>query len=366
MSVDTKYIQSVIAQVEGVASGKEAKVDHWLDSGNYALNKVISGDYKKGLPFGRVVEVFGDPSTGKSLLIYHWIAAVQKMGGVAILDDTEDAYTEEFGRLLGVDSNALILLSSLTVEEHFEKVFLGWKKVGKEKLQPGLVDLIWEKDTDCPIMIALDSLALLSTRHEQAVMLEKPDMTKAKQIRAALRNSAKYMKKGNILHVVSNHITNKIGVLYGNPKTTPGGTGMPFSASVRLELNFTGKIKDINNSEHTIGVMSTAKGAKNRVAVPFQEANLDIYFDRGVDPFSGLIDNMIVNGIAKDKNPEGMKPEDPSYIKRGYVAIDGVMVKKSDINEYFLANINKIGKSHKAAPVVSPEIKEKQKAEKKA
>lgn len=319
--VDKKFIASIINKVEGVASGNESKVEYWLDSGNYALNKLISGDYSKGLPFGRVVEVFGDPSTGKSLLIYHWIAAVQAMGGIAILDDTEDAFTEVFGKLLGVDSDSLIKLSSLTVEEHFEKVFLGWKD-SSGKMKPGLVDLIWEKDTNCPILVALDSLALLSTRHEQEVMLEKPDMTKAKQIRAALRNSARYMKKGKILHVIANHVTSKIGVVFGNPRTTPGGTGVPFSASVRIELMYSGKIKDADNPDRIIGVMTNAKGSKNRIAVPFQQASLDIYFDRGVEPFSGLLESMTTNGIVKEGE------------KRGYVEIFGEQVKKSDFADY--------------------------------
>jgi len=329
MPIDQKYIQSIIGKVEGVASGTESKVEHWLDSGNYALNKAISGSYLKGLPFGRVVEIFGEPSTCKSLLTYHWLASVQRMGGVAILDDAEDSYTETFGKLLGVDSSALIRLSSLTVEEHFEKVFLGWKD-SNGKMKPGLVDLIWEKDTDCPILVALDSLALLSTRHEQEVMLEKPDMTKAKVIRSALRNSAKYMKRGNIIHSVNNHVTYKIGVMFGNPKTTPGGTGMPFSASVRLEMALAGKIKDASNPDKIIGMMYTAKGAKNRIAPPFQEANLDIYFNRGVDPFSGLLDSLMVNGIAKDGD------------KKGYVEIFGEQVKKSEFKDYIKKNLSRI------------------------
>jgi recombination protein RecA len=342
MPIDSKFISSVIGKIEGAASGTEAKVDYWLDSGNYALNKVISGDYTKGLPFGRVVEVFGDPSTGKSLLIYHWIAAIQKMGGVAILDDTEDAYTDKFGKMLGIDSDALIRLSSLTVEEHFEKVFLGWKDANG-KMKPGLVDLIWERDKECPILIALDSLALLSTRHEQEVMLEKPDMSKAKQIRAALRNSARYMKQGNILHIVSNHVTSKIGVMFGNPRTTPGGTGMPFSASVRVELMYTGKIKDPENTDKIIGVMSRAKGSKNRVAIPFQEADLDIYFDRGVDPLSGLLENMTVNGIAKEGD------------KRGYIEVFGEQVKKSEFKEYIKSNVKKLSSSKPVTPVTTME-----------
>jgi len=340
MSIDLKYIKHIIEQTEGVASGEEARVEQWLDSSNYALNKVVSGDYKKGLPFGRVLEVFGDPSTGKSLLIYHWIANVQKLGGVAILDDTEDAYTEEFGSMLGIDNGSLILLSSLTVEEHFEKVFLGYKD-SKGKERPGLVDLIWEKDTNCPILVALDSLALLSTRHEQEVRLEKPDMSKAKIIRAALRNSSSWMKRGNLMHVISNHVTSRIGVMFGNPKTTPGGSGVPFSASVRLELSYTGKIKDENNPDNIIGVRSVAKGSKNKVSAPFQKCELEIYFGKGVDQFSGLMDSMMSFGVLKEGE------------KKGYVEVFGEQVRKSDFVEYIKINLDKLFKKE------VKEIKEK-------
>jgi recombination protein RecA len=342
MPIDAKYIRSIIEDTEGVASGEEARVEHWLDSGNYALNRVISGDYKKGLPFGRVLEVFGDPSTGKSLLIYHWIANIQKMGGVAILDDTEDAYTEEFGKMIGIDNSSLILLSSLTVEDHFEKVFLGWKD-SKGKDKPGLVDLIWEKDTKCPILIALDSLALLSTRHEQEVRLEKADMSKAKIIRAALRNSSGWMRQGNLMHVISNHVTSKIGVMFGNPKTTPGGSGVPFSASVRLELSYTGRIKDEDNPDKIIGVHSVAKGSKNKIAAPFQKCELDVLFGSGVDQFSGLMDNMMTNGLLKEGE------------KKGHITIGGEDIRKSEFTDYIKKNPSKLD-FQKSAPVTIPKI----------
>lgn len=337
MVIDKKFIQSVVDDIEGASSGRDAKVDYWLDSGNYSLNKVISGSYTKGLPFGRVIECFGDPSTGKSLLIYHWISLVQKMGGIAILDDSEDTYSEEFGEMLGIDNDALILISSLTVEEHFEKVFTGWesaiskddeddnddKKKKKRKLKPGLIDLIWEKDTNCPILVALDSLALLSTRHEQAVAFGSADMSKAKIIRAALRLSSPYMKRGHIMHVISNHVTQKIGVMFGPKTTTPGGTGIPFSASVRLELNYMGKIKD---GEKVIGVKSLAKAAKNKITAPFKQTELEIFFDRGVDPYSGLMEDMIAEGIITDSKEEGRK--------KGYLQYGSEVFKKSDFADF--------------------------------
>lgn len=297
------YLEKVVKDFEGVSTGVDTKMDLWVNTGSFALNKAISGSYQKGLPFKRVVDIFGDPSTGKSLLIYHILANVQKMGGVAILDDTEDAYVKEFGATIGIDNDELILLNSLTVEEHFEKVFLGWKD-SKGKQKKSLVDLIVEQEPGCPIVVALDSVALLSTRHEQEVKFEKPDMIKAKQIRAGMRMVAGHLQNNNILHLISNHLISKIGVLFGNPKTTPGGSGIPFQASVRIELSTGKKIKDKENEEKKIGIQSNIYIAKNKISAPFKETTVDIYFDRGVDPYSGIQDLMVNDGIlvAEDGN----------------------------------------------------------------
>jgi recombination protein RecA len=226
------------------------------------------------------------------------------MGGVAILDDTEDAYIREFGERIGINNDELILLSSLTVEEHFEKVFLGWKD-SKGKAKKSLVDLIVENDPDCPIVVALDSVALLSTRHEQEVKFEKPDMAKAKQIRAGMRMVSGNLQRHNILHLISNHVIAKIGVLFGNPKTTPGGSGIPFQASARIELSLGKKIKDKENEEKKVGIQSNVYIAKNKMSAPFKEATIDIYFDRGVDPYSGIQQAMVDDGVLKEE--EGNK-----------------------------------------------------------
>mgnify|MGYP001586029688 CR=1 FL=1 len=294
-----QIVKSVVKSVEGAETGQEVQVDCWIDTGNYALNKIISGFYKKGFPVGRVVDIFGDPSTGKSLLIYHVLASVQKMGGIAILDDTEDAYMKEFGEKIGIDNSDLIRLSSLTVEEHFEKIFLGYKD-SKGKERKSIIDVILKDAPACPIVVALDSLALLSTRHEQEVKFERPDMIKAKQIRAGLRMASSIMKNGNILHIISNHVIAKMGVLYGPKTTTPGGSGVPFQASVRLELSKGGKIKE--NEDKVVGIECKAYTTKNKVSSPFKNTILNIYFDKGVDSYSGLLDALVEDGVIKRGN----------------------------------------------------------------
>ena len=331
------YIKKIVDDVDNAELGTEASVSNWASTGSYAINKIISNSFVRGLPFNRVVEIFGDPSTGKSLLIYHLIANVQKMGGVAILDDTEDAYTPEFGKMIGINNQELIRLSSLTVEEHFEKVFLGWKSKKKKnkddeeyedtkskaKAKPSLVQMILDEEPNCLILVALDSLALLSTKHEQTVLFEKPDMIKAKQIRAGLRMCSDIVKKNNILHVISNHVTAKIGVLYGPKKTTPGGSGVPFQASVRLDLSLRGKILDDN--ENVIGVQSKVHVAKNRISAPFKKAIVDIKFDRGVVKESGLYDVLLNSNTIQEEGAD---------IKRGFFKYGEEQFRKSEFDAF--------------------------------
>lgn len=322
--MDKGLIQSIVDGVDGAELGTSAEVKMWLPTGNYALNKVISGSYKRGVPFGRVIDIFGDPSTGKSLLIYHMIAHIQKMGGVAILDDTEDAYTKSFGECIGIDNDSLIRLSSLTVEEHFGKCFLGWKQPssGKDKLP--LVQLILDEDPNCPILVALDSLALLSTDHERDSPMETPDMSKAKMIRKGLRKSSDIMSKGNIIHVISNHVTAKIGVMFGKKTTTPGGSGVPFQASVRLELSSAGKVKD--DDKNVTSVKSGVHVSKNKIGMPFKNTEIEIFFDRGMDPYSGLLESLELEGIVKPGE------------KRGEMLYGDKSFRKSEFLEFIQAN----------------------------
>jgi recombination protein RecA len=212
------------------------------------------------------------------------------------------------------------LLNSLTVEEHFEKVFLGWKD-SKGKQKKSLVDLIVENDPDCPIVVALDSVALLSTRHEQEVKFDKPDMVKAKQIRAGMRMVSSHLQNNNILHLISNHLIAKIGVLFGNPKTTPGGSGIPFQASVRIELSLGKKIKHKDNEDKKVGIQSRVYIAKNKVSEPFKETTLDIYFDSGVDAYSGIPELMVDSGMLIEE--EGNRftytaPDGKKEVIRGF------------------------------------------------
>jgi len=324
---NSKLISKVIEAIEGAGTGHEASPKLWVSTGNYALNKIISGDFNKGLPFGKVIEIFGDPSTGKSLLMSHLMAAVQKSGGIAVLDDTENAYNPFFGESIGINNDDLIRIKSKTVEEHIEKLFIGWEdKDGKKK--KSIVQLLLKDNPELPIIICLDSLALLSTRHEQDTAFDTNDMSKAKLIKKGYRLASEFLEMHNVLYVVSNHVYTKIGVLYGNPKATPGGTGTPFQSSVRLDLVKGKKLKAkiVDESEEgaepvedknapDIGIETHVRVDKNRLAPPFRKATLEIYWDSGVSAESGLLgvleDSKIISKVGKGVYGYGNKTFKP-------------------------------------------------------
>jgi recombination protein RecA len=311
---DLKFIQDITESVEGASLGKEEQVNGYIDSGSYALNYVITGDMFKGYPKGRVVELFGDPSTGKSLCIYTAIAEFQRQGGVVILDDTEYAFSEPFGKLLGVDCSSLIVLHSETVEEHFEKIFLEYFEEGLKKEDDGeeepskkedkkknkkrkapIVDRLLERFGNGKIMVCLDSVAQLSTRHELDVKFEKSDMTKAKKIRTGIRLIVKKLSSNDITYLISNHTIANIGNMYDD-KTTPGGKAIPFQCAVRLELNVGKKIFD--SDDQPIGVLSRVYCKKNKVSIPFRTCGIQVEFDKGLNRLFGWLDLLVNLGIV--------------------------------------------------------------------
>lgn len=290
--------QSIVDEYDSISLGTGKEISYWVDSGSVALNRIISGDYNKGYPGGRIIEFFGDPSTGKSLLIYIAIANFQKQFGdnaCVILDDTEDVFTEQIAKLLGIDTDKVIIINSITVEQHFNTIFKGNKKEGIE----GLVPYVLKKNPNAKFLIALDSIAMLSTEHEQEVGFEKDDMTKSKKLRAGIRMvNMDYISKYDILYLATNHTISRIGA-YGNAKTTPGGGVVPFMCSVRVELLQGLKLKDKDG--RIIGIEAEANIKKNKVAPPFQQTKIEVFFESGVSRYSGVSELLAKDGLVVEK-----------------------------------------------------------------
>ncbi len=258
----------------------------WLDTGNFALNWAISGRFANGYPLGHTVEIFGDPSTGKSFLAARAIAMAQALKGVALLDDTENAYNLEWMAALGVNVNHCAYEHSDTVKDHL-KVAQSFIKAYRTLYETGNVT--------GPGVLVCDSLALLSTEHELEVQLDKPDMSKAKAVKAFFRIMVSNLYALPVLHLSTNHVIANIG----NPfqkRTTSGGSGSKYQASVRIDLRSPSKIPAPDGSGY-LGVLCRAVIDKNRLAPPWKEVRLAIPFYRPISRASGLIPLLLELGI---------------------------------------------------------------------
>ena len=282
----------------------------FFDTGNIALNFILSGNFDYGWPETQVTIISGDPATGKSLLMKNAIAEFLKKhkDGVAILDDTENAYVDYLGEIQDIDETRFIRISTDSVEEHSALVFDGVRdenpKATKLKVEPVVPKLCAGGMKH--VLVVVDSIAAWSTEHELEVGLSKSDMSKPKVLKALFRTVKDDIKKYNVTYMVTNHLIWKIGDIFTPAKQIePGGGGPAFQASVRVCLALAAKLKtkgsekvkhEVNN---IIGVLIKAQTQKNRFSPPFKTCDLKIFFDRGVDRYSGLVPLLECLGVIR-------------------------------------------------------------------
>lgn len=273
--------------LEAQSAAEAMQVRGWLDTGTYALNWAVSGWLRGGYPLGKTVEIFGDPATGKSSLVARALASAQEAGGVALLDDVEGGYSLEWAAQLGVDVDQLALVQSRTVKDHLQAAgsFVAAYKSMADKLN------------GAPGILALDSIAQLSTEHEMEKRLDKRDMTKAAELKAFFRIMGGELNDWPVLHLSANHTIAAIGNMF-QKKSTPGGGGPKFSASVRIDLRAVSKIKD--GAEYS-GVIVTAVVEKNRFTSPWKKVRLALPFDGPPSRCSGLIPLLVDLGILEER-----------------------------------------------------------------
>lgn len=254
-------------------------VPHWfLDTGNCGLNYIISGRLDGGYRSGLVTELFGDPSTGKTLLMMVAVANVQKLGGIAIVNDVERRWDWDFAKQHGVNVDQVIKAYPETVEEFNTHTKTILEYMLDEYAQPPKT------------LIILDSAAALSTEWEMESGGTKEDQGKrAKALKASMRTMPKLISRAGGILIVSNHLIADKNIKYGPNQVTPGGKGITFQASIRLEGKRPTMIM-LEGKQRPIGATLHMKCMKTSVCPPFGEVNIDVLWTRGVNRYSGLME----------------------------------------------------------------------------
>jgi recombination protein RecA len=231
-----------------------------------------------GYPRGRVVEIFGPESSGKTTLALHAIAEVQRAGGVAAFIDAEHALDVTYARKLGVNLGDLLVSQPDTGEQALE--------IAEQLVRSGAVDLV-----------VVDSVAALVPKAEiEGEMGDAHMGVQARLMSQALRKLTAVVSRNASTVVFINQIRMKIGVVFGNPETTTGGHALKFYASVRLDIRRIGQLKE---GEAVVGSRTRVKVVKNKVAPPFREAEFDIRYGLGVDRFAEAVDLGVERGLVE-------------------------------------------------------------------
>ena len=285
-SLNKKFKDYKVAYFLDGATETPTDIKEFISSGSTMLDLAISNRPNGGIAVGRITELNGLESSGKSLIGAHILAETQKKGGVAVYIDTETAVSEDFLEVIGVNINNMLYLHLETVEDIFEAI-------------EEIVTKVRESDKDRLVTILVDSLAAATTKVELEADFDKDGWATAKAIviSKAMRKITQMIGRQKIALVFTNQLRVKLGAMFGDPYTTSGGKALPFHASTRIRLKNKGQIKD--SKKNVIGMTILAQVIKNRLGPPLRKAEFPLYFESGIDDEGSWLQVLKEHKIAK-------------------------------------------------------------------
>ena len=282
--------EDVLRRLKNAGLLSEALPDlGFVSTGSYAINKMITGAYDKGIPIGMITQFHGEAATAKTVFVTHVLKEAQALGYYTMLVDSENAYNSEFAAKLGIDPTKLIYVAPESVEDCFQIIEDTVREIRRE-------------DKDTPIIIGYDSIAASCSKAEwEAENYDGNNMAgaiRAKAAGACLRKINPLLRTQNVALVIVNQLRSKVGVMYGSPDTmAAGGRSLEYYLGVNLKC-ISNKTSDLIKDErkNVIGIQGILRNTKNKVSIPHRECDFELMYDEGLNPLAGVLKQLEMDG----------------------------------------------------------------------